>query len=54
MSGTKKMKSKQYNKGKTTAKSEGLKKLNFQLSELIQSIKTRGDLNAKKRKYPNK
>lgn len=48
------MKSKQYNKGQTAAKSEGLKKLNLQLSELIQSIKARGDLNAKKRKYPNK
>lgn len=54
MSRTKKMKSKQYNKGKTTAKSEGLKKLNLRLSELIQSIKTRGELTAKKRKYPNK
>lgn len=54
MSETKKMKSKQYNKGKTATKSEGLKKLNLQLSELIQSIKTRGDLNAKKKKYTNK
>ena len=48
------MKSKQYNKGRETAKSEGLKKLNFQLSDLIQSIKARGDLSAKKKKYTNK
>lgn len=48
------MKSKQYNKGQTAAKSEGLKKLNLQLSDLIQSIKDRGDLKAKKRKCPNK
>ena len=54
MSGTKKVRSKQYNKGRETAKSEGLKKLNLQLSDLIQSIKTRGELTAKKRKYPNK
>lgn len=44
------MKSKQYRKGQATVKSESLKKLNLQLSELIQSIKTRGDLNAKKNK----
>ena len=44
----KKMKSKQYRKGQATAKSEGLKKLNLQLSDLIQSIKDRGDLKAKK------
>lgn len=48
------MKSKQYNKVRAMAKSEGLKKLNLQLSELIQSIKARGDLNAKKRKCSNK
>lgn len=48
------MKSKQYNKGRAMDKSEGLEKLNLQLSELIQSIKTRGELTAKKRKYPNK
>lgn len=48
------MKSKRYNKGRETAKSEDLKKLNSQLSELIQSIKDRGDLKAKKRKCPNK
>ena len=48
------MKPKQYRKGQATAKSEGLKKLNSQLGELIQSIKTRGDLNAKKKKYTNK
>lgn len=48
------MKPKQYRKGQATAKSEDLKNLNWQLGELIQSIKARGDLNAKKRKYPNK
>lgn len=47
------MKSKQYRKGQATVKSEGLKKLNLQLSDLIQSIKARGDLKAKKRKCPN-